>query len=252
MQNASLFTQFNFLILPDRSGDAFQNMADDFLLLENSESHEAIRFRHYNWKLPACSFGYGQNYSEVNTKIESSRAQLCRRPTGGGLVDHRNDWTYSLVLPPQHPLTRKRALTTYRLLHNTLASALKKHGQPAVLAPCKTEEGRNNSHRNGIKKTVTHCFQNAEPDDVINPRTNKKIAGAALKRNRYGLLIQGSIDRSAIVVNLDYDALKHSFIQGLCTNLDANPKSAAWLQFPEKLRNSVHSHFATDDWNNKR
>jgi len=252
MQNASLSRQFNFLILPDRSGDAFQNMADDFLLLENSEYHEAIRFRHYNWKLPACSFGYGQNYNEVNTKIKPSRAQLCRRPTGGGLVEHRNDWTYSLILPPQHPLTRKRALTTYRLLHKTLTDILINQGQPAVLAPCKKEKDRNNNHRNGIIKTVTHCFQNAEPDDVIDPQTNKKIAGAALKRNRYGMLIQGSIDRSAIDINLDYDALKKSFIQGLCTILDANQRSVAWFHFPEQLRNSVHNYFATDDWNKKR
>jgi lipoate-protein ligase A len=252
MQSASLSRQFTFLIFPDRSGDAFQNMADDIILLEYSASKDAIRFRHYNWKLPACSFGYGQNYNEVNKQFESSTAQLCRRPTGGGLVDHRNDWTYSLVLPPQHPLIRKRALTTYRLIHMTLADALNKCEQPAVLAPCKTEEDKNNNHNNGLKKTITHCFQTTEPDDVINPRTDKKIAGAALKRNRYGMLIQGSIDRSAIEADLDYDALKHSFIQGLCSNLEATPKSVTWLYFPESLRNSVHNHYATDKWNKKR
>lgn len=252
MQSASLSRQFNFLIFPDRSGDAFQNMADDILLLEYSASKDTIRFRHYNWKFPACSFGYGQNYNEVNKQFESSPAQLCRRPTGGGLVDHRNDWTYSLVLPPQHPLFRKRALATYRLIHMTLADALNKCEQPAVLAPCKTGEDKNNNHNNGLKKTITHCFQTAEPDDVISPRTGKKIAGAALKRNRYGMLIQGSIDRSAIEFELDYDALKHSFIQGLCSNLDAKPESVAWLNFPETVRDSVNNHFATDNWNKKR
>ena len=252
MQDASLSTKFNFLVFPDRSGDAFQNMADDLLLLEDSESEEAIRFRHYDWKLPACSFGYGQKFNEVKIMVGSSTVQLCRRPTGGGVVDHRNDWAYSLILPPQHPLIRTRALITYRLIHKSLADALKEQGQPAVLAPCQSKTDNYNSHENGKNETVTHCFQKAEPEDVIDPRTDKKIAGAALKRNRYGILMQGSIDRSAIAVHLDFDALKCSFTQRLCANLQAESNCVAWTCFSETLQNSVQSLFATDDWNKKR
>ena len=41
------------------------------------------------------------------------------------------------------------------------------------------------------------CFQKAELYDVIDPTTGAKIAGAAQKRNKHGLLFQGSIWRPA-------------------------------------------------------
>jgi len=42
------------------------------------------------------------------------------------------------------------------------------------------------------------CFQRAELYDVVHEYTGEKIAGAAQKRNKQGLLFQGSIWKPAL------------------------------------------------------
>jgi lipoyl(octanoyl) transferase len=92
-------------LLPTRAGGAAENMAVDFLLLQRYPAAENARFRHYNWHRPAFTFGYGQLLGYVKEQLPAGEpVELCRRPTGGGVVDHRNDWTYALVIPGEHAL----------------------------------------------------------------------------------------------------------------------------------------------------
>ena len=131
-------------VLPVRTGAAAENMALDFLLLQRYPEEEAPRFRHYEWRRPAFTFGYSQKIEFVRANLPSfakasegtaagENFDLCRRPTGGGIVDHRNDWTYTLVLPRGHPLYDERAAQSYRIVHECLAAALGALGQPAAV-----------------------------------------------------------------------------------------------------------------------
>src|SRR4051812_2047322 len=52
-------------ILPSRTGGAAENMAIDFLLLQRYPAESAARFRHYEWRGPAFTFGYAQKVSAV-------------------------------------------------------------------------------------------------------------------------------------------------------------------------------------------
>ena len=80
-------------------------MAVDFLLLQRRPAPTAIRFRHYGWRNPAFTFGFGQKAAWVREHLPpGERFDICRRPTGGGIVDHRQDWTYTLVIPREHEL----------------------------------------------------------------------------------------------------------------------------------------------------
>jgi len=81
-------------VLPERTGGAAENMAADFLLLQRYPRAGAARYRHYGWRSPAFTFGYSQKISYVRSQLPQGETfDLCRRPTGGGLVDQREDWT---------------------------------------------------------------------------------------------------------------------------------------------------------------
>ena len=71
---------------------AAMNMAIDEALLE-SATVASIRF--YGWHSPALSFGYFGRFSDV--AIYAGERDLVRRWTGGGIVFHGDDLTYSIV-----------------------------------------------------------------------------------------------------------------------------------------------------------
>ena len=70
------------------------NMAIDEALLETAVI-PTIRF--YRWRSPALSFGYFGKFSDV--AIYAAERDLVRRWTGGGIVFHGDDLTYSIVIP---------------------------------------------------------------------------------------------------------------------------------------------------------
>ena len=94
-------TPATLVVLQTAAGDPGFNMALDEVLLVSAASlaHTVLRF--YSWTQPAASFGYFQRYSEVE-QLTSLRP-LVRRPTGGGVVPHDRDWTYSVAFAPDHP-----------------------------------------------------------------------------------------------------------------------------------------------------
>ena len=74
---------------------AARNMACDEVLLESALRLGQPVVRFYGWTEPAATFGYFQKYAEVEAMTELR--PLIRRPTGGGLVPHAADWTYSVA-----------------------------------------------------------------------------------------------------------------------------------------------------------
>ena len=70
-------------ILPTRTAGAAENMAVDFLLLQRYPRERAPRFRHYEWRAPAFTFGYSQKIAFVREQLPPGETfDLCRRPTG--------------------------------------------------------------------------------------------------------------------------------------------------------------------------
>jgi len=189
----------NLDVLPVRTGNAPENMAHDFLLLQRYPQAETARFRHYRWRGPAWTFGYSQKVAFVRAQIPAGNQDLCRRPTGGGVVDHTDDWTYALVVPRAHPLEAIRATESYRAVHECLAAALRVQGVPVRLARA-DESG---AMEGGVVGPGV-CFRRAEIFDVVHERTGEKVAGAAQKRNKSGLLVQGSLWKPACGTLVDW------------------------------------------------
>ena len=210
-------------ILSNRAGSAADNMATDFLLLRRYPQKHA-RFRHYGWHRPAFTFGYSQKIDFVRTQLPEDEAlDLCRRPTGGGLVDHRDDWTFMLIIPRGHPLEENRAAESYREVHAVLANALRQQNVPAeIKTECDTPDEGQTCGASGV------CFQRAERFDVVHSESGEKIAGAAQKRNKDGLLFQGSLWRPSLRANIDMDQLEADFIAGLAQLMQYEAVPTPW------------------------
>ena len=231
-------------ILPTRTAGAAENMALDFLLLQRYPHMNAARFRHYAWRAPAFTFGYAQKIAFVRAQLPADEPfDLCRRPTGGGIVDHRDDWTYALVIPRGHPLEELRATESYRIIHETLASALREQGVDAVT---KTAPNPTDDTAPGV------CFTRAEVHDVVHASSGEKIAGAAQKRNKHGLLFQGSIWKPAArptgASTIDWDAFEITFAANLARALDCTANATPWPDFNEDEVAGLTEQYSSVEW----
>jgi len=158
------------------------NMAIDEALLETAKV-PSIRF--YRWNSPALSFGYFGKFADVANY--APRRDLVRRWTGGGIVFHGDDLTYSIVIPANDPAFSESSMLIYEKIHCALRSALLANGERAELAPV---AGVVDAGAAIIDRGYT-CFANPVRADVMV--NGRKVAGAAQRRTRGGLLHQGSI-----------------------------------------------------------
>lgn len=170
-------TEDHWYVLYSGPGQSAGNMALDEALLEAMPRLGRPVLRFYGWLEPAASFGYFQKYRTIETL--TALRPLVRRPTGGGLVPHKDDWTYSIAVPPAHPWYALSARESYRRTHDWLRLAFAAFGLPTELAPI------------SVHPQPGECFVGYEKSDVI--WQGRKIAGAAQRRRRDGLLIQGSV-----------------------------------------------------------
>lgn len=233
----------NLHLLPTRTGGAAENMATDFLLLQRYPAAAHARFRHYGWHRPAFTFGYSQKIAWVRSQLPPGETfDLCRRPTGGGVVDHREDWTYTLVIPRGHPLEEARATASYRAVHAALVEALIAQGVPAELKKAAEPTDENSPAGPGV------CFQRPELYDVVQAITGEKIAGAAQKRNKHGLLMQGSIWRPATGTGVDWERFADDFAARLAAALALAAEPTPWPDFNEDEVSGLTEQYASPEW----
>ena len=242
----------NLEILPERSGRAAENMAIDFLLLRRYPRPEGARFRHYGWHAPAFTFGYSQKIESVRAQLpQDGRLDLCRRATGGGLVDHRDDWTYALVIPRGHALEETRATQSYRIVHECLAAALNQQGIKAGIND-KVPAPNNDLDPNKLgADPFGVCFNRAELYDVINLLSREKIAGAAQKRNKHGLLFQGSIWKPA-AGEVNWEQFGADFGANLAAALGSTAERTPWPEIDEDEVSGLIEQYSAPEWNELR
>jgi len=163
-------------------GSPAWNMSADELLLQQAAALGQAVLRFYSWDSLSASFGYFQRYTDV--EVMTGLRPLIRRPTGGGLVLHdESEWTYSLTFPATHPAWKLKAEESYCCIHEWVRHAFEVCGVAVELCPETRPSGPG------------QCFVGAEKNDL--QFCGNKIAGAAQRRNRDGLLIQGSVQAKA-------------------------------------------------------
>jgi lipoate-protein ligase A len=196
--------------------DGALNMAIDEALM--SQSFVPV-LRVYRWTEPSLSFGYFGRWREVRERWPA-RA-LVRRWTGGGEVPHGEDFTYTLVVPVGHALCRLGIRESYRAIHQVVAALL----PGAELA--KSDAAANAA-----------CFARPVVADVLV--AGAKVAGAAQRRVRGGLLHQGSIQGA--VLPSDFPARLAS---ALASSVESVPVSPPVLSEATRLNGEK---YATTAW----
>jgi lipoate-protein ligase A len=210
-------------------------MALDEALLEAAPQFGKPVLRFYDWTEPAASFGYFQKFSEIARA--TTLRPLVRRPTGGGLVPHERDWTYSLVFPPSHAWYALRARQSYERVHQWIRGALARLGVETELAPsCR-------------KVAPGQCFAGFEKSDVL--WFGRKIAGAAQRRTKSGLLIQGSVQPPPPgVTGRDWQEAMKDFA-GLEWGIEwVDLRMTPALE--EQVRNRIEARYSRAEYNERR
>jgi lipoate-protein ligase A len=216
---------------------AAMNMAIDEALLETAVV-PTIRF--YRWRSPALSLGYFGKFSDV--AIYAAERDLVRRWTGGGIVFHGDDLTYSIVIPASDPVFDESSVAIYEKSHRTLCEALNRIGTQAVVAGGVDPGGLFVGMRAAVSASGYNCFANPVRADVMID--GQKIAGAAQRRTRRGLLQQGSIQ--GITMKSD---LTQKFAQKLSANCSEFEVNEQIFQRAQEL---AQQKYGTGSWLRKR
>jgi len=219
------------------SHSAAMNMAIDEALLETAVV-PTIRF--YRWRSPALSFGYFGKFSDV--AIYAAERDLVRRWTGGGIVFHGDDLTYSIVIPASDPVFDESSIGIYEKIHCALCGALNEVGERAVVAGGVDPGGIALRKPPAVTASGYNCFANPVRADVMID--GRKIAGAAQRRTRIGLLQQGSIQGFAVKTDLAQKFAKA--LSANCSEFEANE------EIFRRAREFAQQKYRTESWQRRR
>ena len=174
-----------------------------------------ITLRFYRWTPgPAVTFGYAQPVKSVRA-LAAARGisgPCVRRPTGGGVVFHEDDLTFSLIFP-----STLRPAEIYAKFHACAQAALAHAGQTKTSLERAVDK---EAYRPACGQGASACFINPVENDVLNA-SGEKILGGALRRFGTTLLYQGSLQVPGARENTRcktalIEATRQFFAQDLC------------------------------------
>ncbi len=179
-------TPWRFIDTASLGGAA--NMAvDEALLASFDPATSGPVFRIYGWEPPALSLGRFQKAQEVLDRGRCERAgvPVVRRITGGGVIYHGDELTYSLVCAPNHVPPASSIKDSFRVLTAFLIRFYGKLGLNACYAVEHFPAGTKLGERNDF------CFAGKESYDIMI--SGRKIGGNAQRRLRQVIFQHGSI-----------------------------------------------------------
>ncbi len=213
--------------------DVFGQMALDETLAQSRPSGFALRF--FRWRGVGATFGYTQRIREVEKALPpEAGTAYTRRPTGGGIVPHFDDLTFSCVFPAAGEL---RPMVLYRRLHAAVLSGLREAGLEAGLC----DPDRPPPPRGG---GASRCFAAPVALDIL--ADGRKILGGAIRRHGETVLYQGSLQLPG--ARQRAAELEAAIARRLASEWDAawerRETDAAWLAAAEALS----ARFRSPEW----
>ena len=160
-----------------------------------------------------------------------------------------------LVIPREHAWWEGRATESYRVVHECLAQALRELGQAATVKKQRdaaTSAAPGGQDLTGFAMSEPGvCFQRAELYDVVHEYTGEKIAGAAQKRNKQGLLFQGSIWKPALE-RCDWEVFGARFAVALAEAAAVPALPVPWPDLNEDEVSGLTEQYASPEWTDYR
>lgn len=189
---------WRFIVTPPLSGT--ENMAVDEALLGSFDPLDPRPLlRLYGWSPPALSLGRFQKAAEV-LDLERCRADgiaVVRRVTGGGVIYHADELTYSLVCAPGQIPYAGSIKDSFRVLTGFLLEFYRRIGLAAGYAVDAAPEGTRLGERTAF------CFAGRESFDIVV--NGRKLGGNAQRRLKGIIFQHGSIPlRNRAVAGLSY------------------------------------------------
>jgi len=178
-----------FRLIRSQAGSAKYNMALDEKIFLRYLNDGIPLLRVYSWEAPSITYGFSQQpENEIDfQQCNQDGVQIAQRITGGGILFHHREITYSLVCAKEDIGEDKKALVSYRQICAFLIYFYKSLGLNAFFA-LEADDFEN--------KSLPHelcCAAHEKYDIVIGAR---KIGGNAQKRRRRAIFQHGSIPLS--------------------------------------------------------
>ncbi|OGS57784.1 MAG: hypothetical protein A3J79_02755 [Elusimicrobia bacterium RIFOXYB2_FULL_62_6] len=228
------------LIIETPEFDAYEQMAADELLCESIPSPHTLRF--YNWRQPGVTFGYSQRIAAVKASVEAQRPGLkdiVRRPTGGGIVFHESDLTFSFIF--RQPGTFFEPAKTYDRLHRAITGAYARAGVGFELLNARTPDYRTND-------PAMDCF--AKPVNLDILYNGKKVLGGALRKFGDHMLYQASFQAPDSRTNAGFH--RNTVIKALGEEFGLSWKTVGFSAGElEKVKGLVLSKYGSNGWNER-
>lgn len=145
------------------------------------------RIHFYEWDGPSATYGLFIKPDQffAMDEVERIGLRLAKRSTGGGVIFHLWDFAFSVFLPSDHPEFSQNTLENYAYINRAVLESVKSFlgWGDLILTP---EDGP-------ILGQGAEHFCMAKPTKYDVMLGGKKIAGAAQRKTKTGLLHQGSI-----------------------------------------------------------
>ena len=173
------------------------NMALDQKFLEELHPSDLPILHFYDFEKPAAT--YGLFLKPEQFLKQDLGLDLAKRPTGGGVLFHLWDLTFSVLIPKDHPGYTDDVMKNYKYINDAVLEAISIYLELPLVNLLPDEpvpESEVSKH---------FCFAKPTKYDVMIG--GKKVAGAAQRRKKNGFLHQGSIS----MVMPDFAYLKNLF-----------------------------------------
>jgi len=171
-------------------GSAAWNMAVDEALLRSFNADDIPVLRLYRWQDPALSFGRFSHPTEILDwqQLQNCSLDFTRRMTGGGILVHGGDLSYSIIVPRTYIL-QWGVKESYRYLCGFLITLYQALGLTAAFAQ--------DSQLPHVQNEV--CLAGKESYDIVIDE--KKIGGNAQRHTHNAMLQHGTVPQS---INIEY------------------------------------------------